>query len=178
MAHSEIVRLHPASDAPRLQRLLEQCSDYYVLHEGCATPEDAGQYELAAVPDGRSADDLYVFGMTAAAGELSAVAQVLRDHPVRDAWWIALLLVAPRLRGGGLGSQLLDHVTSIARAAGGQSLQLAVSIHNPRGHAFWKAAAFEDTGELAAVQARSGHVDTVRFMFRELRAAPRSAVKG
>src|SRR5215210_1891935 len=88
-------RLNPALDAPALQQLLEECSDYYLLHEGWPTPPDAGAYELATVPAGRSSADLYVFGMAKPAGELVGVAQVLRDYPVSREWWIALLLLKP-----------------------------------------------------------------------------------
>jgi hypothetical protein len=49
MAHA-FVKLSAPRDEMRLHQLLERCSDYYELHEGCPTPSDAGEYELKADP--------------------------------------------------------------------------------------------------------------------------------
>lgn len=159
--------LRPGADAVRLQQLLEECSDYYLLHEGCPTPADAGEFELSAVPEGRSADDVRVFGMETAGGRLVAVAQVLPDYPAPGVWWIGLLVVTPALRSRGIGAQLLEHVVQAMSAAGGAALQLMVSLNNPRGQQFWEAAGFRDTGQVRQVEARSGHVETGRILVRD-----------
>ena len=132
---------------------------------------DAGEYELSAVPDGSASDDLYMFAAVNAAGELSAVAQVLCNHPATSVWWIGLLVVAPSLRGRGLGSQLLRHVSDVVRAGGGHSLQLAVSLKNDGGRRFWQSAGFTATPRIVRVTARNGHIETVQVMTRELCAA-------
>jgi GNAT superfamily N-acetyltransferase len=171
MSSYRIGRLHRDADESRLQELLERCSDYYLLHEDWPTPKDAAAYELSAVPDGRSAADLHVFGMATATGELIAVAHFLRDHPVQGDWWLGLLLVAPSLRGQGVGSQLFEHVLEVVRAAGGRSLHLAVSLKNPRARKFWEGAGFVDTHQLLRVAARSGHVEDVQVLSRDLHVA-------
>src|SRR5215213_1984008 len=126
MSSYAIARLNRAYDESILQELLERCSDYYLLHEGWPTPKDAAGYELSAVPDGRSADDLRVIGVASGTGELVAVAQLLRDYPADGDWWIGLLVVAPALRGCGVGSRLFEHVVQMVRAEGGRALYLAV----------------------------------------------------
>jgi GNAT superfamily N-acetyltransferase len=120
------------------------------------------------VPDGRSADDLRVIGMATGTGELVAVAQLLRDYPADGDWWIGLLLVAPSLRGRGVGSQLVEHVVQRVRAEGARSLHLAVSSRNPRAGKFWEGVGFVDTRQRRSVTAWSGHVDAVRILSQDL----------
>ena len=163
------LRLQPA-DAGRLQVLLDRCSDYYELHEGCATPADAGSYELSAVPDGRAASELHVIGLRTPAGTLDAVMQVLPNYPLPDVWWLCLLVVAPDLRGRGLGRVLFQHTLETATVAGTTELQLAVSLRNPRAQKFWRAVGFRETGRVSEVTARNGHIDTACIMSRDLRA--------
>ncbi|HEX2059524.1 MAG TPA: GNAT family N-acetyltransferase [Thermoanaerobaculia bacterium] len=154
------------TDAGRLQLLLDRCSDYYELHEGCTTPADAGTHELTAVPAGRAVGELHLLGLQSCAGTLEAFLQMLPHHPTTDVWWIGFLVVAPELRGGGLGRVLLDHAGESAAAAGASELQLAVSRRNPRAQKFWLAAGFRETGRVCDVIARNGHVDTVCIMSR------------
>ncbi|HJW96047.1 MAG TPA: GNAT family N-acetyltransferase [Thermoanaerobaculia bacterium] len=157
----KFVRLEAPADIARLQQLLERCSDYYELHEGCPTPSDAGEYELTFVPPNYVPDDLHVFAFEDERGVLQALLQLYRNCPQPGTWWIAFLVVAPELRSRGIGVQLLQHGLGII---GATSIRLAVSIHNPRGQKFWEAAGFRDTGKVADVTARNGHVDTVRIL--------------
>jgi len=158
-------------DAERVQQLLDSCSDYYELHEGCVTPPDAGAYELSAVPPTRSASDLLVVGLEDLSGRVTALIQILRGYPADDIWWIGLLVVSPELRGEGLGRELLTHVCDAAVAALVPELQLAVSVNNSRAEKFWRGAGFVDTGRLCDITARNGHSDRVRIMRRALAAA-------
>ncbi len=162
---NELIRLQPA-DAARLQLLLERCSDYYELHEGCATPADAGVYELSALPPGLPGGELYIAGLQTPSGALDAMIQMLPDHPGAKIWWVGLLVVAPDVRSRGLGRVLLQHVLETAAAAGATELQLAVSAHNPRAQKFWSEAGFRETGRAGDVKARNGHVDSVCIMSR------------
>jgi len=159
----DLITLASPADAPRLQRLFERCSDYFELHEGCPPPADTGEYELAFVPP---AGDLVVLALADDDGALHAMVQLLRDYPQRGLWWIALLVVAPELRGRGVGSALLRQATEMAAAQGGTAIRLAVSVRNPRGRRFWEAEGFRDEGRITDVTARSGHVDTVRILSR------------
>lgn len=164
----QLVRLAWPADVARLQHLLERCSDYYELHEGWPTPADAGQYELIPVPPGLMQEDLFVFALQDSGGVLHAMVQLLRNYPQRRTWWIGLLVVAPELRGRGIGSVLLRHASEAAAAERATAIRLAVSVHNPRAESFWAAAGFRPEGQPQTAPARSGHVDTVRIMARVL----------
>jgi GNAT superfamily N-acetyltransferase len=173
-----LVKLVAPEDAARLQRLLERCSDYYELHEGCATPPDAGEYELTAIPPVSAPDDLHVLALEDDHGVLHAVAQLVRNYPEQGVWWLSLLVVAPELRGRGIGPQLLQHALDAAAAAGATAMRLAVSSANPRAHSFWQRAGFDPTGQTMSVTARSGHVDTVHIMSREVAAQGTQSTAG
>lgn len=160
------VKLHAERDTVRLQDLLQRCSDFYELHEGCATPPDAGSYELTAVPPRSSADDLCVLALQDDDGSLCAAAQLLRDYPERGTWWIGMLVVTPALRSRGIGALLFRRALEEASANGATRLGVAVSLNNPRARRFWEREGFEDSGRTASVSSRSGHVDAVRILSR------------
>lgn len=164
MAHT-LVKLCAGRDEARLQRLLERCSDYYELHEGWPTPADAGEYELkldaSVVP---KTAGLFVLALEESDGTLTGAVQILTDCPEPGIWWIGLLIVAPELRSRGLGSELVRHAFAAAEEAGVGTIQLAVSLQNPRGLHFWENAGFRDTGKRFSVTTRSGHADQGRIM--------------
>ena len=174
MPHA-VVELHADRDAARLQRLLERCSDYYELHEGWPTPGDAGEYELTVDPKAPSTAGLLVLALEEErGGALAAAVQVLTDAPEPGTWWIGLLIVAPELRSQGIGSELVRKTFAAAREASVGTIQLAVSLSNPRGLRFWERAGFRDTEKIFSVTTRSGHVDQGRIMVRHLVAEPRT----
>jgi GNAT superfamily N-acetyltransferase len=163
------VTLRAPRDEVRLQRLLERCSDYYELHEGWATPLDAGEYELKTDPNVAGGAELTAFALQERNdGPLDAMAQVLRDVPERGTWWIGLLVVAPELRGRAIGSELLRHVVAAAVAEDISTLKLAVSQRNARGLRFWQREGFVETGVTCSITARSGHAETGRIMIRKI----------
>lgn len=165
-----LVTLRADRDAVRLQRLLERCSDYYELHEGWATPPDAGEYELTLDTNilPKTASLLVLALEEESEGPLHAVAQVLVDVPEPGTWWIGLLVVAPELRSRGLGFDLVRQTLTAAAKGGVGTVKLAVSLRNPRGQRFWERAGFRDTGKVYSVTARSGHADQGRIMVREV----------
>lgn len=168
MPHA-VVKLHADRDAVRLQRLLERCSDYYELHEGWPTPADAGEYELnldpTVVP---KTANILVLALEGRDGALDGMVQILTDCPEPGIWWVGLLVVAPELRGHGKGSQLVQRALAAAAEAGIRTIQLAVSLKNPRGLKFWERAGFRDTEKRFSVTTRSGHVDDGLIMVRDL----------
>lgn len=168
MSLRRLIRLVPSADVARLQDLLERCSDYFELHEGCPTPPDAAVYELTFTAPGFTVDDLHPLAFEAEDGSLQAMAQVVRNYPKPNVWWVSLFIVAPELRSRGLGAELLRCVLDAAAAGGATEMQLVVSVNNPRGACFWDAAGFRDMGRSGPVSARNGHIDTVRMLSRRM----------
>lgn len=169
MSLRRVVRLVPSADVARLQDLLERCSDYFELHEGWPTPPDAAEYEFTCTAPEFTVDDLHPLAFEGEDGALQAMAQLVRNYPKPQTWWISLFVVTPELRSCGVGAELLQCVFDTARADGATEIQLAVSVNNPRGARFWDAAGFRDMGRSGPVTARNGHVDTVRMLVARLR---------
>lgn len=162
------MQLHADRDAIRLQSFLERCSDYYELHEGWATPADAGEYELSPDPN-TIWKELSVYALEeSSGGALNAIVQIVLNCPEQGSWWIGLLVVAPELRSRGIGAEIVRQTLALAAADGVTAVKLAVSLKNPRGQRFWESAGFRDTGAVRPVTARSGHVDQGRIMVREI----------
>jgi GNAT superfamily N-acetyltransferase len=68
------------------------------------------------------------------AGDSGAIAAVREWSDWRNTayWWIQFVYVAPEARGRGLATQLIDHVATLAAAAGSPDLRLYVHPDNAR----------------------------------------------
>jgi len=70
----------------------------------------------------------------------------LADHrPKSDEIYVDGIAVAPQARGLGVGSRLLDEITSIARASGKRFVRLDVIDRNPRAQALYERLGFTVT---------------------------------
>lgn len=152
------------ADIPTLQALLERCEEFYVLAEGCPALPDEAARELAVVPPGRSADDLFVLGIDGDE-RLRGVLSILRNYPKDGEWWIALLLLDPAHRSRGLGGAAVDAVRAWIAAQGATTLYLSVLEQNPGAIRFWRRLGFEDVN-WSDWTANSGRVSRVLIMKR------------
>jgi RimJ/RimL family protein N-acetyltransferase len=107
------------SDTSDLQRLYEQCSDYHEMEEGIPTRPDAAEHLLAAIPPGKDSADKHVLGVRTLNGELIGVLDLIRDYPNTHEWWVGLLLLAPQMRGSGLGGELYRATARAVSMQGG-----------------------------------------------------------
>lgn len=162
-----LVTLTWPADGPRLQDLLERCSDYYELHEAWPTQPDTAEFEMSLRP-GAPPDELLMLALEDDDGTLQGLVQLLRNYPKPGQWWIGLLVVAPEMRSRGIGAELLRQATEAAATAGATAILLGVSPKNPRGERFWEQAGFRQQGEPVKVTARSGHTDTMRILSRPI----------
>jgi GNAT superfamily N-acetyltransferase len=131
-----------ASDEAALQDLHERCSDYYEVVEGGATRPSAAREDLAELPPGKAAEDRFYFGIHDPDKQLVGALVMARDYPSPAEWWLALLLLDPRVRGRGLGARLLGAAKRWVRSEGGQAISLTVLERNARAERFWRANGF------------------------------------
>ena len=82
---------------------------------------------------------------------MAGLAELSFGFPTPSDAYLGFMMFAPSARGAGLGRALLAHIEGLARAAGAESLYLAVLGVNPRGRAFWEREGFTATGVSAAV---------------------------
>jgi GNAT superfamily N-acetyltransferase len=137
----EVKRLG-SSDEADLQDLHERCSDYYHLIEGGPTRPTSAREDLAELPPGKELADKFYFGIYATDRHLVGALEMARDLPFPGEWWLALLLLDPRMRGRGLGARLLEAVNQWVRRQGGSAISLAVLEQNTRAERFWREHGF------------------------------------
>lgn len=131
------------ADSRDVQSLYERCSDYHLAHEGTPTRPTAGEEELASFPPGRSIEDKFSFGVYAPGGELLAYIELFRNYPAEPEWWLGLLMLDPRIRGRGFGTQIFRVASAWAFTNGARAIQLAVLESNPAAQRFWTRRGFE-----------------------------------
>ncbi|MBK6761034.1 MAG: GNAT family N-acetyltransferase [Ignavibacteria bacterium] len=77
---------------------------------------NAAQYLLQNVPPSTAKEDKIVLGFHDETGLLVAICDLLRNYPSTGEWWIGLLMIDPKYRSAGLGTQILQDVVNMARA--------------------------------------------------------------
>ena len=136
---SHTTRILTHEDLPRLMDFYDTCTEYTALLSGEITPSDVLAHELLEeCPEGRGPEHKSVGGIFEEGGDLVGVLDLIQGYPTEETWFLGLLLLHPRIRGGGLGAQVLDAVKREIPRHGGQKLRLAVLHNNPRALHFWK----------------------------------------
>ncbi|KKL00488.1 GNAT family N-acetyltransferase [Rheinheimera mesophila] len=131
------------SAAPKLQMLLEQCTDYYVMADGCPPAPSAAADEFGYVPAGLSPDSKFIYAAENQQGNYHAMIEGLRHYPSSGVWYIGLMLVHPTLRSTGVGSRLFARFEALALTQGARELRLCVFDQNPESLKFWTRLGFE-----------------------------------
>lgn len=137
------VRWLSLEDTTALQELFDKCLDYLLLVDGQGPAAHAAEEEFRSVPDGRSPDDKFLLGIVNQRANLIGFLEGLRHHPDEKTWWIGLLLLAPEIRGQGIGHKVVQGFCRYARMRGCQAIMLGVVDDNERAYEFWKRLGFE-----------------------------------
>ncbi len=137
--------LHPETDLPAVTDFLAEAADYWIMAEGAAPGPDAARDFFADTPPGCNPADSHHLGLFHDE-RLSGLAELSFGFPEPGDAYLGLMILAPRLRGHGLGPVLLAHVETLARRTGAPRLYLGVLQANTRGRAFWDRNGFAPTG--------------------------------
>ncbi|WP_192259426.1 GNAT family N-acetyltransferase [Mesorhizobium caraganae] len=132
-----------ASDAPRLMRLYEACSDYVLLERGELPNTDSAREEFESFPPSRTEADKFVFGLKAVDGELVGLLACDRDYPQAGCWWIGLLMIDRALRGQGVGHTLCNDFFGWLKSQQVKRVELGVLADNAQALRFWQGLGFE-----------------------------------
>jgi ribosomal protein S18 acetylase RimI-like enzyme len=146
--------------APTLQRLYEECADYFLLTEGQPPGSSAALEEFSARPPGVPPSAKCMFGVRGPDGGFAGLVEGLRDHPQPGTWYLGLLLVRPGARRAGLGAALYREFEALAAAAGATHVRLCVFDVNAAGLRFWQRLGF--AFHRAIPVRRSGRLDLAR----------------
>lgn len=137
-------RLEP-NEAEVLQRLYEQCADYADLVDGHPPSPFAAREEFLAVPEGKTLQDKFMFGLFDARNILVGLIEAIRHYPDDQTWWVGLMMLAPQQRGKGVGSEFYRGFEHWVLGHGAQQVMLSVVEENEQGFSFWKKIGFEVT---------------------------------
>ena len=156
MTDADAVRLDEA-DLPALSRLCLKCTAFYELVEGKPATDATAAEILGPLSSEYAHGVRHVWGVKRG-GELIAVADLLQGHPdVRD-WYIGLLLIDPKHRRQGLGTQFCTGILNWIGSLGGSTVRLIVQQQNAGARSFWERQGFEIERE---VLNRSGRRESV-----------------
>lgn len=137
--------LHPEPDLAAVATFLAEAADYWIIADGAPPGPDAARHFFTDCPPGCDPALSQHLGLFHD-GHLSGLAELSFGFPGTGDAYLGLMILAPRLRGHGLGPGFLAHVENLARAAGSPNLYLGVLQANDGGRRFWARHGFRPTG--------------------------------
>ncbi|MBE9192642.1 GNAT family N-acetyltransferase [Gloeocapsopsis crepidinum LEGE 06123] len=140
---SYLVKLLKTEDAVVLQTLYEQCTEFALLTDGQPPSPTAARDEFDAVPDGKTTEDKYIFGLFDPQNDLIGMIESIRHYPDDQTWWLGLMMLSPKQRGRGLGSEFYQAFENWVSAQAVKQVSLSVVEANELGLQFWKKLGFE-----------------------------------
>lgn len=136
-----------SSEMAELQRVLEEAPEFSGRVTGCPPQPADAQSTYSALPDGKSYNDKFVYGIYLD-GQMVGCIDVIRDYPRGGIAWIGLLLVSEKLHGLGIGKRAYQLLRGEIRLWDGcKCIQLAVVSTNAVALPFWEKMGFCETGK-------------------------------
>ena len=130
-------------DRTVLQRLLENCADYFELVNGLPPTGSEAQELFENKPPTKTQIDKLVIGLWNNAEKLIGILDAIRDYPQPGEWFIGLLLIDPTYRQHGIGQQMYQAFEQWAVKRGARYIGLGVVEQNTRASEFWQRLGFE-----------------------------------
>lgn len=137
------VKLLVLEDAAVLQPLYEECTDFALLTDGQPPLPTAAREEFDAVPEGKTLQDKYIFGLFDPQEILVGMIESIRHYPNPQTWWLGLMMLTPKQRGKGLGSAFYKAFERWVSSQGASKISLSVIEINEQGLQFWEKMGFE-----------------------------------
>jgi ribosomal protein S18 acetylase RimI-like enzyme len=141
LSGGSVVELHPF-DLARVVELCRQCTDFFELVAGQPGGEATAEEILGPLPGHVTSGTKWVFGIEQR-GELLGVVECLEGFRARDEWQVGLLVILPRLRRSGLGTDIWVSAREWISRRGGRLVRLIVQQQNPAARRFWERHGFQ-----------------------------------
>jgi ribosomal protein S18 acetylase RimI-like enzyme len=136
------------SEISALQGVLEATPDYAQRVTGYPPGSADAQSTFIALPDGKSYDDKFVYGIYLD-DEMVGCADVIRGYPSEETTLIGLFLISERYQRQGIGKLAYSSLESIIRVWHGiKNIRIGVVLTNDIVLPFWKSLGFVETGEI------------------------------
>jgi len=140
---SYLVKLLKLEDAVVLQSFYEQGIEFALLTDSQPSSSTAARDEFDAVPDGKTTEDKYIFGLFDPQNNLIGMIESIRHYPDNQTWWLGLMMLSPQQRGQGLGSEFYQAFENWVSAQAVKQVSLSVVEANELGLQFWQSLGFE-----------------------------------
>jgi GNAT superfamily N-acetyltransferase len=135
------------ADVPALQDLHERCHVFLELVYGHPPEPDSAARLLAELPEGKSAEDKFLFGVYPEGGQsIVGVLESIRGFPEAGEWFIGYLVLDPAYRSAGLGTRFVQVFEAWVRGQGATGLRLIVGEQNSGATRFWQSQGYTVTG--------------------------------
>jgi GNAT superfamily N-acetyltransferase len=135
------------AEVPALQELHERCHVFLELLYGHPPGPDSAARLLAERPEGKPAEDKFLFGLfPEGAGTMVGALESIRGFPEAGDWFIGFLVLDPAYRNSGLGTRFIQSFEAWARGQGATGLRLIVPEQNPGALRFWQHQGYTVTG--------------------------------
>ena len=151
-------------DKAILQRLLENCADYFDLVNGLLPTGSEAQELFEAKPPTKTLNDKLVIGLWNSATKLIGVLDAIRDYPQPDEWFIGLFLIDPAYRQNGIGQQTYQAFEHWAVKRGAKYIGLGVVEQNACAFEFWQRLGFKIVEK--RLPKRNGNQESVIIVMR------------
>jgi GNAT superfamily N-acetyltransferase len=148
--------LNPAFEMPAVRALYGEASDYWFMADRRPPDERKAAAFFTDAPPGCDPAASHRLGLFPENARMGGVAVLSFGFPAAFDAYIDLLLLAPYLRGRGLGTLVVAELENRARGRGMRNIALAVLAANARGRVFWERMGYRDTG-MSGIDAQTGH---------------------
>ena len=137
-------------DISALQKVFESAPQYSILTTGSATTPDAATSTFQTLPNGKSFEDKFVFGILHK-GQTIGCVDLVRSFPTENTAMLGLLLLDEKFQRKGFGKQSLVEIENELKSWKIiNKIRIAVIKNNTSAFSFWRSMGFQENGEKKA----------------------------
>jgi GNAT superfamily N-acetyltransferase len=159
-----LAKLDRETHARDLQSLYDCCAEFVQIEWGTPSNPHAADEDFAY-------RGLMIYGIYSRQSELIGVLEMLRDYPNPQEWWLALLMLDPRVRNRGLGARVCASTLDWIAQEGGRAVWLGAQETNVDAQRFWSRMGFVEK-ERQRYVASNGHESRIVLMKKEVASTP------
>ena len=150
-----LIKYLTLEDAAILQALYNQCVDFALLTYGCPFSQNAAREEFIDVPEGKTKDDNYLFGLYDSYNRLIGAIASHKHYPNCQTWWIGLMMLTPASRNRGLGKKFYRAFECWVAKQNIAQISLCTVQENTIGLKFWQKMGFKIVRTISTKQFQS-----------------------
>lgn len=126
-----------------IEQFFAENADYSILSSGASEPKREARELFSTLPEGKTLEDKFVFGIFERAGKLIGLIDLVKNYPEQDTWIIGLMLLSTQNRRQNIGK--LIHVAGVkfVKKSGCKKLRLGVLEQNIGGLCFWQSLGYK-----------------------------------